>query len=152
MADPVVFRNGYFAVASSTSSNTYNVFVGVKSVQMPLSRAELDNAAMGDDIDGKYPGIFSAPVTVTYRQDFSTGAAPLAVDKNLWTYFTNRTALKIKARAVNSGVTNVNPSYKEDRVYIFGITPIVGSHGQILENKVEFRPASGCTLTRSTST
>lgn len=139
-------------ITSSTGSNTYNTFTGVKSAEMPINRAELDNAAMGDDIEGKYPGILSAPITVTYRQDFATGAAPLAVDKNLWTYFNNRTALKIKLRGVNSAVSSTNPSYKEDRVYIFGITPIVGSHGQILENKVEFRPASGCTLTRSTTT
>src|SRR6185503_11769890 len=149
MADPVVFRNAYVAISTSTGS-AYAVLSGNKSVEVPMSRAELDNAVMGDDAEAKYPGILGVPVTLTHRQDFTSAAT--GVDKLTFPLFNNRTKIRVKIRPVNAAVSASNPSYILPGAYIFGLTPISGSHGQLLENKLDIRIASGHVFTRSTST
>jgi hypothetical protein len=148
VADPIVFYNGYLALTTSTGSSTYTVPVGLKSATIPMSRAELDDAAMGDDISATYPGIMSAPVSTKYRQNFAAGG----IDALAFTRWNAKTAFRLKVRAVNSAVAVGNPSYIWNRIYISAITPVQGAHGEILYNQVEFRPMTGGTLTRSTST
>lgn len=148
MADPIVFSNGFLALATSTGSVASATFAGLKSVTAPFSRAELDDAAMGDDISATYPGIMSAPISARYRQNFAAGG----IDAIAFTRWNAKTPFKIKLRAVNSAVATGNPSYLWSRVYISSITPVSGAHGEILYNNVEFRPMTGCLLARSTST
>lgn len=121
---------------------------GVKSITSPISRAELDDAVMGDDISATYPGIASAPISFRVRQNFaSTG-----IDAWLWTRFINKTPFKAKVRPVNGAVATTNPTLRWTRVYIASLTPVSAGHGETLWNDVELRPMSGCTVTRSTST
>ena len=148
MADPTVFNNAYVAFTTSTGSAAYVVPVGLKNVQAPASRAELDDAAMGDDISATYPGIMTAPITARYRQNFAAGG----IDALAFTRWNAKTMFRFKMRAVNSAVAVGNPSYIWNRVYISGITPVQGAHGEILYNELQIRPASGGTFTRSTST
>lgn len=148
MADPVVFSNGFLALATSTGSVASAAPVGLKSVTIPISRAELDDATMGDDISATYPGILSAPVSARFKQNFAAGG----IDALAWPRFNSKTMFRIKVRPVNAAVATGNPSLLWTRVYISSLTPISGAHGEILYNDVEFRPASGCTVTRSTST
>lgn len=150
MADPTLFQNGYVAYTTSTGSSTYTEVAGVKSVAAPFNNAELDDAVMGDVLEAKYPGLQSRPVSLTCRQDFTTAAA--GVDKLHYTRQENRTAFRVKMRAVDAAVSSTNPSYIWSKVRIFQTTPIDGAHGVLLENKVELRPQSTCTVTRSTST
>jgi hypothetical protein len=150
MADPTLFQNGYVAATTATGGATYTVLSGIKSASAPYSMAELDDAVMGDTVEAKYPGIISAPISVTLRQDFTSAAA--GVDKLTYTRFAARSAFRVKIRAVNAAVSATNPSYLYSKVRIHNVTPIDGSHGALLENKVEFRPQSTCTITRSTTT
>lgn len=150
MPDPTVFRNAFTALSTSTGSAASANLQGNKSVSLPLSRAELDDAVMGDDIAATYPGILSAPISLEHRQDFTTAAT--GVDKKLWNLLNNRTAIRFKTRAVNSAVSSTNPSYLWSRVYVSAVTPLSGRHGELLVNRIELRPMSGCTVTRSTST
>lgn len=148
MADPIVFYNGFLALTTSTGSSTYVAPVGLKSATIPMSRAELDDAAMGDDISATYPGIMSAPISAVYRQNFAAGG----IDALAFARWNSKTLFRLKVRAVNSAVATGNPSYIWNRVYISAITPVQGAHGEILLNNIEFRPATTGTLTRSTST
>lgn len=153
MADPTLFQNGFVAVTTSTSSTTYVELPGVKSISIPFSNAELDDAVMGDVLEAKYPGIQSRPISITARQDFTTTlAATSGLDKRIYTLEENRTAVRLKIRPVDAAVSGPNPSYVWNRVRVFGCTPIDASHGELLVNKIEFRPSSLCTVTRSTST
>lgn len=153
MADPVVFENAYVAVTTSTGSSTYVELPGVKSVSLPVSRAELNDAVMGDTIDAKYPGILSVPISITCRQDFSSSISVSGgVDKLANTRLMNRTAFKLKIRPVDAAVSGANPSIILSRVRIFNTTPLDGAHGVALENKIEMRSQSGGTYARSTST
>lgn len=150
MADPVVFKNAYVAFSTSTGSASYTELAGVKTVEMPLSKAELADAVMGDVAEVMYPGIYSAPLSLTCRQDFTTAAA--GVDKLLYARWQAETAFRVKIRPVDAAVASSNPSYIFDKMRIFSITPLSGSHGQLLENRASLKLGSGGTLTRSTST
>lgn len=153
MAEPILFVNGYIAVTTSTASTTYVELPGIKSISLGNSNAELDDAVMGDTLDAKYPGLFSRPISVTARQDFTTTiSASAGLDKRIYNLQENRTAIKIKVRPVDAAVSGTNPSTIYSRMRVFSSTPIDGSHGQLLENKIEFKPASLCAVSRSTST
>lgn len=153
MAEPTVLKNCWVAITTSTASTTYVELPGVKSISMPFSKAELDNSVMGDVAQTFHPGIISIPIEVTTRQDFTTTvAATSGADKLFYTLWNNETKVTMKVRAVDAAVSGTNPSYKLSPVRVFAYTPIDGSHGQLLEQKVPFRVASTFALTRSTST
>ena len=90
------------------------------------------------------------PISITARQDFTSAVG--GVDKFVHTRLAARTAFKMKIRPVNSAVSATNPSYILSKGRFHSESPLDGSHGSLLENKIEFRAQSGCTITRSTST
>lgn len=148
MADPVVFKNAFTAWSSSTGSAAATQIPGVKSVEMPLTKAELANSVMGDGAETFHPGLIGAQIAVMTRQEFTTGG----MDSQAWTRWNSETKFRLKFRAVNSAVSSSNPSYIFSRVGLFSMTPMSGQHGALLENSLQFRLLSGCTVTRSTST
>lgn len=150
MADPVLFQNGFVAFATSTGSVASAELSGAKTINAPFNHAELDDAVMGDVLEAKYPGLQSRPISITCRQDFTSGVT--GVDKLVYARQENRTAFRVKIRPVDAAVSASNPSYLYTKMRIFQSTPIDGNHGALLENKIELRPQSGCTVIRSTST
>jgi hypothetical protein len=157
MANPVLFSNGYVGVATSSGVTAFTSAMnlsGVKSVAAPFSKADLDDAVMGDTMAAKYPGLMDIPITVVVRQDFTTGGATFASfgnDKKFWTAWNANMAMSLQLRAVNSAGAVTNPKYTFSKVRIHNIGPINGSHGELLTQSVEFRTQSGCTVTRVTS-
>lgn len=147
MADPVLFKNAFVGYSTSTAA-AYVELPGVKEVTLGISRAELANSVMGDDAETFYPGLLSVPVSIVMRQDFTTNGP----DENLWPQFNNRTRGRLKIRPVDAAVSTTNPSYILPGCYVTQLTPVSGSHGVLLEQRAEFRLASGHTFTRSTST
>jgi hypothetical protein len=153
MANPTVLENAFVAFTTATGSAVYTELAGVKSVTLPISRAQLDDSVMGDTIGAKYPGRLEIPIDILCRQDFTTTlSAAGGVDKLTYTRLINRTAARLKIRPVDTTVGGTNPSYILSRVFITDTTPIDGKHGDALENKIKVVVGSGCTLTRSTAT
>lgn len=148
MANPVLFNNGFVGFTTSTGSSTYTEVDANKSVQFPLSKAELNDAVMGDVAEVFFPGLTSMPLTLRHRQDFGASG----IDQKFYALWNNGTAIKVKLRAVDAAVSTTNPSYIVSKARVFSITPISGDHGQLLEQEVKLLPCSGATLTRSTST
>jgi hypothetical protein len=150
MAAPVVFKNGFFAMSTSTSTGDAATthFGNVIEVQMPLGWEELDDSVMGDEAKASYPGVQTGDaITVRFRQDFTTGS----VDSKLWAIASNRAARNFKVRPVNAAVADDNPSYMW-RGYIFSYPPLSGSHGAKLETTISVKIASGSYINRDTST
>jgi hypothetical protein len=148
MADPVVLKNAFVAFTTSTGSSTYTEVDANKSIKLPLSKKELEDAVMGDGVEVYFPGVIAAPVSLVHRQDFgATG-----VDKKFWDLWNGAVPFKLKVRPVDSAVATANPSLIYSKVRVFQITPIDGAWGESLKNNIEIRPCSGCTVTRSTST
>ena len=155
MAEPTLFKNAFVAWSTSTGAVAADQIPGVKSAEVPLSKAELANSVMGDGGETFFPGLIGAPISVTCRQDFTTGAAlgDGGVDKEAWTRWNSEVKFRVKVRPVNAAASSTNPSYMFSRVGLFNHTPFGGGqHGQLLENKLEMRMLSGCTVSRSTST
>lgn len=148
MADPVLFRNGYVAFTTSTGSSTYTEVDANKSVQFPLSKAELGDGVMGDTAEVFYPGLTSMRLTLTHRQDFGASG----IDQKFYTLWNNGTAFRFKLRPVDAAVSTTNPSYIVNKARVFSITPISGSHGELLAQEVQILACSGAALSRSTST
>lgn len=149
MAEPTLFKDGLARWSTSTANEPDAVIAGVKSVEIPLSKAELANAVMGDDVEAMFPGLISAPISVTLRQDFTTAAA--GVDLQSWTRWNDETKFQFEAAPVNAVLSATNPAYRFDRVGMFNFTPISGAHGVLLENPIQLRMLSGCAVTRETA-
>lgn len=155
MAEATLLRNAYIALTTSTGSSTYLEIPGVKSFNGPWSRAELANGVMGDVHEAMEQGLFSIPIDVTVRQDYTTSvSASGGADKLFYNLLNNGTKIKMKVRAVDAAVSGTNPSYIYSPIKIYSHSPISGSHGQLLENAATFRLASngGTPWVRSTST
>lgn len=150
MADPVVFKNCWVGFTTSTGTTGFTELAGVKNVELPISKAELADAVMGDVAEVAYPGLYSAPLSLTCRQDFTTAAA--GVDALLWNRWNNETAFKCKLKPVDAAVADDNPTFTLTKVRVFAITPISGNHGQLLENRCQLKLCSGGALLRSSST
>lgn len=157
-ADPVVFSNAFVAWSTSTGTVATVQIRGIKSVELPISKAELANSVMGDVAATFFPGIASVPITVNQRQDFTTGGAALGAfgaDKEAWFRLNPGGAnvkFRVKVRPVNAAVSSTNPSYMFSACALFGYNPVKGSHGQLLESTLKIGLLSGCAITRSTTT
>jgi hypothetical protein len=148
MADPVLLKNAFVSFSTSTGSAVYTEVDANKSIELPLSKAELANSVMGDGAETFFPGLISVPISLTHRQDF--GAA--GIDKKFYDLWNNGTAFRLKVRPVDAAASSTNPSLIFSSVRIFSITPISGAHGVLLENVATLKLGSGATVTRSTST
>lgn len=152
MPDPVLFKDCYLLLGSSTSA--YRNFSGsLKSLEFPLAKAELANSVMGDDAETFEQGLESLQISATFRQDFTA----TGLDKTLYTWWKNGTKLYAVFRPVNSATATANPEFR-CRVKPFSLTPLSGAHGVLLENSVTLRLLSATStatayngITRSTS-
>lgn len=148
MANPVLLSNAYVAFTTSTGSAVYTEVDANKSIELPLSKAELANSVMGDSAETFFPGLTSAPVTLVHRQDFGTAG----IDKKFYTLWSASTPFRLKFRPVDAAASSTNPSFILSPVRIFSVTPISGAHGVLLDNSITLKLGSGATVTRSTTT
>ena len=148
MAEPVLFKDGRAAWSTGTATGELTQISGIKSVELPLTKAELANSVMSDVAETFFPGLISSPITVVARQDFTTGG----VDDEVYGRWNSETAFHFEAAAVNATISTTNPAYRFNHVRVFAHTPISGAHGVLLENSFQLRMQSGCTVTRLTST
>lgn len=150
MGAPTVFTDGWIAVTTGTSTGTLTRITGVKEIQAPFSRAELADAVMGDTIEAMYPGILSAPISVVCREDYDTSTG---VNVNFYTRLLNRTKFNVAIKPTSSAASGTNPRVYYEGVYVYQANAAPsGAHGAAVENRIEFRPASGCAITYATST
>ena len=148
MADPVVFTNGKISWSTATTTGAaFAQIPGAKSVELNFSRAELADSVMGDSAEVSFPGLISAPVTVTQRQDFTTDGA----DDLAWGKWNNKTKFRAEFAPVNAVLSATNPGYRYSAVYVQAIQPISGAHGVALEGNLQLRMLAGCVITRETA-
>ena len=147
---PTVFTNGYIAVTTSTTTGTLTAITGVKEVTAPMSRAELPDSVMGDTIEATYPGVLSAPISVVCREDYdsSTGNNEKFFDK-----MNGKALFNIAIKPVDAAASGTNPRFYYKRMYCTAANgPPSGAWGASVESRLEFKPASGSSVTRATST
>lgn len=147
MAEPVLFKNGLARWSTATANEPDAEISDVKSVEIPLSKAELENGVMSDVGEVFYPGLISAPISVMCRQSFAASG----IDSECWTRWNSETKFQFEAAPVDTTLSATNPAYRFSRVGMFAYNPINGQHGQLLENPIQIRMLSGCAVTRETA-
>lgn len=147
---PTVFSNGFIGVTTSTTTGTVTEITGVKEITAPMSRAELGDSVMGDTIEASYPGVISAPISVVCREDYDSSTGN---NEKFYDLMIARTKINVVIKPVDGAASGTNPRfyYIAMRVTQANAAPS-GTWGAAVENRIEFRPASGCTITRATST
>lgn len=147
---PTVFTNGWIAVTTGTSTGTLTAITGIKEITAPLSRAELPDSVMGDTIEAQYPGVISAPISVVAREDYDSSTGN---NEKFYDLLINRTKINCAIKPVNGNASGTNPRVYYEGVYVTQANAAPsGAWGTSVENRIEIRPASGCTVTRATST
>jgi len=147
---PTVFSNGWIAVTTGTSTGTLTAITGVKEITAPFSRAELNDSVMGDTLETFYPGVISAPISVVCREDYDSSTGN---NQKFYNLMINRTKFNVSLIPVNTTVSGTNPVFYYEGMYCTQANAgPSGAWGTSVENRLEFRPASGCTVTRATST
>lgn len=145
MATATLFKDANVSWTTATGG-AYTEIPDVKSVEVPLSKAELANSVMGDSAETFFPGLVSAPINITCRQSFAAGG----VDSVAWTKWNSETRFDLRIRPVDALPSTTNPQYVFKPCSVFSITPVSGAHGQLLDNVIAIRLLSGGTVTRST--
>ena len=147
---PTVFVNGWIACTTDSSTGSLTAITGVKEVTAPLSRAELGDSVMGDTIETFYPGVITAPISVVCREDYDSSTGN---NQKFYNLMINRTQFNVSIIPVNATVSGTNPVIYYEGMYCTSANAAPsGAWGTSVENRLEFRPASGCTVTRATST
>ena len=150
MSAPTVFTNGKISVTTGTSTGTLTEIVGVKEITAPLTRSELADSTMGDTLETFYPGPLSAPISVTTREDYDSSTG---TNEKFYDLMNNRTAIRVEVRPVDGTITGTNPRFVWSRVFVTQANAAPsGAWGASVKNSIEFRPGSGCTFARTTST
>ena len=152
--DPVLFKDCYLALGTSTSSYV-DFSASLKGLQFPLAKAELANSVMGDDAETFEQGLESLKITATFRQDFTTNAA--GIDSKMYSDWKNGTKLYALFKPVNTTTAVTNPEFR-CRVKVFTHNPMSGSHGELLQSDVTLNLLSATStatayngITRATS-
>ena len=147
---PTVFSNGWIAVTTGTSTGALTEITGVKEITAPFSRAELHDSVMGDTLETFYPGVISAPISVVCREDYDSSTGN---NEKFYDLMNNRTKFNVAIKPVDGAASGTNPRIYYKGVYVTQANAAPsGAWGNIVENRIEIRPASGCTVTRATST
>jgi len=106
----------------------------VRSITLPLTRAEIDKTCMTDDSVARLSGLKDASVTITWTQDFAASK----VDATMWdVYDTDGGATTIVVRPTTAAVGSTNPSYTLTAV-LTEYTALNGSAGDLSEATTTF--------------
>ena len=150
MSAPTVFTNGYIAVTTGSSTGTLTAITGVKEVTAALNRSELPDSVMGDTVETFYPGPLSAPISVVCREDYDSSTGN---NEKFYDMMNDRTRINVAIKPVNASPSGTNPRLYYKGMYVTQANAAPsGAWGASVENRIEFRPASGCTVVRATST
>ena len=150
MSAPTVFTNCAIGVTTGTATGAVTLITGVKEVTAGISRAELGDSVMGDTVETFYPGVITAPISVVCREDYDSSTGN---NQKFYNLMINRTKFNVSIIPVNATVSGTNPVIYYEGMYCTAANAAPsGAWGTSVENRLEFRPASGCTVTRATST
>lgn len=146
----VVVKNGFVGYNTGTATGlSAAAFTGVKEIRFRREKAQNDDAVMGDTIAATVPGIETADVSVISRQSYGTGS----LDEKLNGLYINETVIPIlEIRQSATAVSTTNPRWRMANYYVASIVPLSVAHGQVPQNEYLFKPATGATITRATST
>lgn len=129
---------------ASVTLNAVDRSAQVKSVSLPMTIAELDASAMGDDTEIKEPGAKAFSLELEFHADFTDDED----DEDFFALWNNRTKFAVAIRPSATAVGAGNPSYQFTG-FITAWNPVQGEWNSIAGGSM--RIANTTTLTRATS-
>ena len=109
--------------------NSVNVSAYVSTIELDLTRDDVESTAGGDAGKNRLPGLQANTITVTFRQDFSS-----TMDATLSPLFFNQTSFPVTWQGDGSSTT-----YTASTCYLLDYNPIMGTVGDIANAQVTFQ-------------
>lgn len=125
--------------------NGVNFSSHVSSVEVNLSKDEIDTTNFGGDGRERAHGLKDDSFKVTFQQDF----AAASVDDTLYPLWDQEQEFVVKVRPHSSAISASNPEYSATCI-LLEYQPLSGDVGDLSETEVEF-PAQRLGIVRATS-
>lgn len=125
--------------------NGVNFSSHVSSVEVNLSKDEIDTTNFGGDGRERAHGLKDDSFKVTFQQDFAAGV----VDDTLYPLWDLEEEFVVKVRPRTQDISANNPEYSATCI-LLEYQPLSGDVGDLSETEVEF-PAQRVGITRATA-
>lgn len=111
---------------ASVNMNSVDRSAQVKSVSLPMTIAQLDASAMGDDTTVFEPGLKGFSLELEFHSDFTDDED----DEDFYALWNDRTKFTVVIRPSADAIGAGNPSYTFTG-FISSWNPIQGAHGDL---------------------
>lgn len=128
----------------NVSVNSVDLSDHISSVEVMLSREEIDTTAFGAGGRERMQGLEDDSFTLNFHQDFGTAE----VDATLFALWSSGSAFPVVVIPAGTTVGPENPSYAGSCI-LFEYQPLAGAVGELSETSVTL-PVNG-TITRATA-
>jgi hypothetical protein len=135
---PRVFRNAYVSISGTDFSTV------VKSVAVHQNTDAVEVTAMGDAAHVSLPGLRDDQIDLELYQDFGAGS----IDAIITALQASTTGGTVIVRPSTAAAGTSNPSYTMV-AWAPTYSPLDGSIGDALMNKVTLKPVSGGSIVRA---
>jgi hypothetical protein len=114
--------------------NSVDLSSHVVSVQMTMTKADVETTTMGAYGKSRRPGLADESFKIKFRQD----EAAAQVDATLAPLYLNGTVHQVEVRAVNAARSTTNPAYVAAAVYLLDYPAFSGDVGNALDVEATF--------------
>ena len=137
----LVLTNAYVSINSVVLSDH------VQSVDIQITRDEVDVTSMGDTNKEIVLGLGDVSIVVTFLNDYAAGS----IDSQLFALNSTNTPFPVEIRPVNAARSTSNAAYFLAGALLPEYHPINGSVGDAATTETTFRNANQAGLTRLTA-
>lgn len=116
----------------------------VTSVELPIEFEALEDTAMGDSGRSRIAGLQDSNISITFNQDFASGA----VDETIFPLLGS--VVTINVRPTSAAISTTNPEYSGDYL-VNQWNPFANSVGELAQAEVEWPLSDPAGVTRATA-
>lgn len=117
----------------SVTVNSVDLSDHVSSVEITLSKDEIETTNFGGDGRERIAGLKDDQITLNFQQDFATAE----VDATLYPLWDNETEFPISVKPTSATVSATNPTYSGTFI-LLEYMPLAGAVGDLSETSVTF--------------
>lgn len=117
----------------SITVNSVDLSDHVSSVEISLSKDEIETTNFGGDGRERIAGLKDDQITLNFQQDFATAE----VDATLYPLWDNETEFPIVVKPTSATVSATNPTYSGSFI-LLEYMPLAGAVGDLSETSVTF--------------
>ena len=118
----------YVFTDASVVVNSVDLSDHVRSVEVNMSREDVETTTMGATGVGRLPGLRDESFVITWSQDFAASK----VDATLAPLYTGGTSHSVVVKATSAAVSATNPTFT-GTCYLLEYQPVAGDVGSLSE-------------------